>query len=163
MDEGAVNKFLRGIFMKKRILTFILCITLLICGNIGGLNIFATDTESVITPRFTNTNECTFNFQVLAPGEAHIVVDYNAKSAVFTEAKLTVKIQKRFLLLFWNTVDIGEPNNEWVAYSTDVDGRFYNYFPVDGKGTYRAVFTVEISGTSGVTDVIEETINFTYN
>jgi len=37
------------------------------------------------------------------------------------------------------------------------------YFPVDGKGTYRAVFTVEISGTSGETDIIEETINCTYN
>ena len=92
-----------------------------------------------------------------------VLVDYFAKSAVFTEAKLTVKIQKRFLAFFWNTVDIGEPNNEWVAYSTDVDGRFYNYFPVDGKGTYRAIFTVEISGTSGETDIIEETINCTYN
>jgi len=149
--------------MKKRILTFIICITLLICGNIGGLNIFATDTGSGITPRFTNTNQCNFVFQVLDPGEAHIAVDYNAKRDVFTEAKLTVKIQKKFLLLFWNTVDIGEPNNEWVAYSDDTDGNFYNYFPVDGKGTYRAVFTVEISGTSGETDIIEETINCTYN
>ena len=149
--------------MKKRILTFILCITLFICGNIGGLNILATDTESGITPRFTNTNQCDFTFQVLAPGEAHVAVGYNAKSDVFTGAKLTVKIQKKFLLLFWNTVDIGEPNNEWVAYSDDTDGNFYNYFPVDGKGTYRAVFTVEISGTSGETDIIEETINCTYN
>ena len=136
---------------------------MLLCGNIGCLNVSALDAESGITPRFTNTNECSFTFQVLAPGEAHVAVGYNAKSAVFTEAKLTVKIQKRFLAFFWNTVDIGEPNNEWVAYSYDTEGDFYNYFPVDGKGTYRAIFTVEISGTSGVTDVLEETINCTYN
>lgn len=148
--------------MKKRLLTFILCFTLLLSGNIGCLNIFAVDTESGVTPRFTNTNQCDFTFQVLEPGEAHIAVDYYAKRDVFTEAKLTVKIQKRFLAFFWNTVDIGEPNNEWVAYSTDVDGSFYNYFPVSGKGTYRAVFTVEISGTSGETDILEETIECIY-
>ena len=150
-------------FMKKRILTFILCITLLLCGNIGGLDVFAVDEESVITPRFTNTNQCSFTFQVLEPGEAHVAVTYNAKRDVFTEAKLTVKIQKRFLLLFWNTVDIGEPNNEWVTYSSEVNGNFYNYFPVDGTGTYRAVFTLEISGTSGETDIIEDTIEDKYN
>ena len=114
--------------MKKRILTVILCFTLLLCGNIGSLNVFAVDTGSEINPRFTNTNQCNFTFQVLDPGEAHIAVNYNAKREVFTEAKLTVKIQKRFLAIFWNTVDIGEPNNEWVAYSSEINGDFYNYF-----------------------------------
>ena len=126
------------------------------------MTVSAVDAESGINPRFTNTNQCDFTFQVLEPGEAHISVAYYAKSAVFTEAKLTVKIQKRFLGFFWNTVDIGEPNNEWVAYSTEVYGEFYNYFPVDGTGTYRAVFTVEISGTSGETDILEETIECIY-
>lgn len=149
--------------MKKKLLTFILCFTLLLSGNIGGSNVFAVDTESGITPRFTNTNQCDFTFQVLDPGEAHVAVTYNAKRDVFTEAKLTVKIQKRFLAFFWNTVDIGEPNNEWVAYSNEIIGDFYNYFPVDGTGTYRAVFTLEISGTSGETDIIDDTIECTYN
>jgi len=39
-------------------------------------------------------------FRVLDPGEAHVGVTYNAKSDVFTQAKVTVKIQKKFLGLF---------------------------------------------------------------
>jgi hypothetical protein len=114
-----------------------------------------------ISPRFSNCAECTYSF-VSAEGEAHVAVTYVAKSDVFSYAKLTVKIQKRFLGVFWNTVDIGEPNNEWVAYCYDVRGDFYNYFPLDSTGTYRAVFTIEFYGTTGVVDVIEDTIKSVY-
>ena len=115
-----------------------------------------------VSPRLTNCYQCIFTFQVLDPSEAHVGVTYAAKADVFTQAKLTVKIQKKFLLLFWQTVDIGTTNDEWVAYSSAINGQFYNYFPVDGTGTYRAVFSLEMSGTTGVVDVIEDTIEFKY-
>jgi hypothetical protein len=35
---------------------------------------------------------------------------------------------------------------------------FYNTFSVDDSGTYRAKFKVEIRGTDGTVDVIEDTI-----
>lgn len=148
--------------MKKRILTLVLILSMLFVMGIGGFTVSAAENEKNVTPRFTNCNYCNFIFQVLDPGEAHVSVRYSAKADVFTQAKLTVKIQKKFLGLFWTTVDIGTTNDEWVAYSTDINGQFYNYFNVDGTGTYRAVFCVEMYGTSGVVDTIEDTIEYKY-
>lgn len=152
--------------MKKRILTLVLILSMLFVMGVSGFTVSAAnyaslDTET-ISPRFTNCNECDFMFRVLDPGEAHVGVTYYAKSDVFTQAKLTVKIQKKFLGLFWRTVDIGTTNDEWIAYSNDVYGEFYNCFNVDGTGTYRAVFCVEIYGTSGAVDTIENTIEYKY-
>lgn len=148
--------------MKKRILILVLIFSMLFVTGIGVFTVSAAENEETVTPRFTNCNQCNFMFRVLDPGEAHVGVTYNAKSDVFTQAKVTVKIQKKFLGLFWTTVDIGTTNDEWVAYSTAINGQFYNYFNVDGTGTYRAVFCVEIYGTSGAVDIIENTIEYKY-
>ena len=148
--------------MKKRILTLVLIFSMLFVAGIGEFTVSAVENEETVTPRFTNCDQCNFIFRVLDPGEAHVGVTYYAKSNVFTQAKLTVKIQKKFLGLFWRTVDIGTTNDEWIAYSNDVYGEFYNCFNVDGTGTYRAVFCVEIYGTSGAVDTIENTIEYKY-
>lgn len=145
--------------MKKRISIIILILSMLFVSGIGSFTVSAEE----ISPRLTNCNNSEATFKVLDPGEAHISVTYNAKSDVFTYAKLTVKIQKKFLVLFWKNVDIGTTDNEWVSYCYDVNGQFYNYFPVDGTGTYRAVFCLEIYGSSGAVDTIEDTIEFKYS
>ena len=119
--------------------------------------------KNQISPYYTNCDRCVLSFAVIDPGEAHVDITYNAKSGLFSEARITVKIQKRFLGIFWKTVDIGLPNNEWTATSTDVNGDFYNWFNVDGTGTYRANFTVEIIGTDGSVDLIEETRECKYS
>ena len=85
-----------------------------------------------------------------------VAISYTGREGVFTQAKVTVKIEKQFLWFFWNTVD------EWTATSTELLGYLYHETSVDGHGTYRAVFKVEMYGTSGVTDTIEDTIESTY-
>ena len=153
--------------MKKRILTLILILSMLFVMGVGGFTVSATEPSFVnseaVSPRYANCNQCYFSFEVLDPGEAHVVVTYIAKADVFTRADLTVKIQKKFLGIFWKTVDIGIPNNEWVPYSTAVNGQFYKSFSVDGTGTYRAVFRLEIHGTSGSVDTIENTVEYIYS
>ena len=153
--------------MKKTIISLILILSMLFIAMVGGFTASATEYDSSsnsgISPRFTNCEVCDFTFSVLDPGEAHVLVTYDSRASVFVQAKLTVKIQKKFLGLFWKDVDIGMTNNEWIEYSYDVDGRFYNYFPVDGTGTYRAVFLLEMHGTTGVSDEIEDTIEFRYS
>ena len=151
----------------KKLLTLILILSMIFVSIVGGLSISATEYSlsdgGGISPRFTNCNVCEFTFQVLDPDEAHVLVTYSAKADVFVQAKLTVKIQKKFLGLFWRDVDIGLTDNEWIEYSYDIHGRFYNYFPADGSGTYRAVFLLEMHGTTGVSDIIEETLEYKYN
>lgn len=153
--------------MKKQ-LTKILAtvmIVAILCGNLlpfvaGATN--ASQDEERISPRLSNCNTCTFTFTVTDPNRALVGVTYVANENYFTYARLTVKIQKKVLGLFWSTVDIGEPNNEWVSDCYYVDGYFYNEFAADGNGTYRAVFTAEFHGNSGTTDVIEDTIEVEY-
>ena len=67
--------------------------------GIGIFTVSAAENEGTVTPRFTNCDQCNFIFRVLDPGEAHISVRYSAKADVFTQAKLTVKIQKKFLMV----------------------------------------------------------------
>ena len=88
-------------------------------------------------------------------GDASFYVSYEARAATFTQAKLTVQIQKKFLGFFWR-----DAADEWVGYCTDLSGFFAATIPVDGSGTYRAILTLEVFGT-GDTDVIEETIKCT--
>lgn len=84
-------------------------------------------------------------------------VEYNAKSNVFSYATVTVKIQKRFLGVFWSKVD------EWTETSYSVNGYIENSTALEKTGTYRAVFTVEIYGKDGSVDTIEDTITSTYD
>ena len=129
----------------------------------GCLSVYADDMNAGISPCMDNCHDFTMTFTVVDPGVAEFAVYYNGNSQTFTQAKLTVVFQKKFLGLFWRTVDIGTTNNAWVAYSTNLRDTFYDSVTMNGTGTYRANFTLEIYGTSGTTDVIEETIECKYS
>ena len=150
----------------KKLLTLILILSMIFVSIVGGLSISATEYSlsdgGGISPRFTNCNVCEFTFQVLDPGEAHVLVTYVAKEDVFVQAKLTVKIQKKFLGMFWQTLTINGSHDEWCAYSYAVEDDFYKCFPIDGAGTYRAIMCLEVYGTSGTVDIIEDTIEYKY-
>ena len=147
--------------MKKRI--FKLIVTLLVLSTLCTtvLPLFASASDS-ITPYYNNCSRCSCAFNA-ASGSADVYVSYTGITSNFSQAKLTVKIQKRFLGLFWSTVDIGYTDNEWVAYNSSLSGEFYNSFPLEDTGTYRAVFTVEIYGKDGSVDTIEDKITSTYD
>ena len=136
--------------MKKTLhsLLSVLLTMVILCASV--LPAFAVD-EGAST-YMTNCAHASMNFTVV-DGEAHFAVTYYAREATFTQAKLTVQIQKKFLLFFWK--DVAE---EWVGYSTDLEGMFVDAIPVDATGTYRAIFKLEVFGTT-TTDVIEDTIN----
>lgn len=145
--------------MKKltQILVMLIAVATL-CTNVLP---FFVSAEEAISPYYLNTNTCVCNFSA-SGGQAKPIVSYNAKSDVFSYAKVTVKIQKRFLGVLWSTVDIGYTDNEWIAYCYDVNGTVHNSFSLEDTGTYRAVFTVEIYGTDGSVDTIEDKITSTY-
>lgn len=136
--------------MKKTLYSLLTVILSMIILCTGVMPAFATD-EGVST-YMTNCANASMNFTVV-DGQAHFAVTYYARPATFTQAKLTVQIQKKFLAFFWKDVA-----DEWVGYSTDLEGLFADTIPVDATGTYRAIFKLEVFGTTD-TDVIEETIN----
>lgn len=117
--------------------------------------VFATDEE--ISTYLTNCSDASISFGV-AEGEASFYVSYTGRASSFTQAKLTVQVQKKFLGLFWR-----DAADEWVGYNSELVSEFYDDIPVDGTGTYRAVFKLEVFGSTGVTDVIEDTIQCKYS
>lgn len=146
--------------MKKIGKAYIIILVIVVLLN-SNIIVSAADNSNIM-PLWDVTNQSDMVFNISEEGNAVVWVKYTADSSVFKEANLTVKIQKRTLLLFWTTVDIGEPNNEWTAKSTNINGIFNKSFPLDKTGTYRAVITLEIVGTNGKTDTIEETIECEY-
>jgi len=139
--------------MKSNSKVFTIFMTaLILCASI--LPMYTSATED-ITPYYSNTNDCYLYF-VASQGEAYATVSYNAKSSEFSYASIYVKIQKRFLGVFWSTVD------EWTETCYDVNGTVYNSTALEDTGTYRAVFTVEIYGKDGSVDTIEDKITSTY-
>lgn len=116
---------------------------------------FATD--GGMSARLTNCITTSMSFGV-ANGYASFFVSYTGREATFTQAKLTVQIQKKFLGLFWR-----DAADEWVGYNSQLISEMYDDIPIDGTGTYRAVFKLEVFGSTGVTDVIEDTIQYKYS
>ena len=136
--------------MKKTLHTLLAVLLTMVILFTSILPAFAVDNS--ISTYMTNCAGANMSFGVV-DGEASFVVTYAARAATFTQAKLTVQIQKKFLAFFWKDVA-----DEWVGYCTDLDGLFADSIPVDQTGTYRAIFKLEIFGTTD-TDVIEDTIN----
>ena len=142
----------------KMIITVMLSILLLWCGCATA---YASDENSGVAPCLDNAHTFSMAFVVIDPGVADFMVSYNGNPDTFMVAKLTVTFEKRFLGVFWRTVDIGLENNEWVEYNTDLRGDFYDDVTMDGTGTYRANFKLEIFGPDTV-DVIEKTMQCQY-
>ena len=121
-----------------------------------------TNVSSEVTPRWNNAFSCDYNFYILTDGTAKVTVDYLGTSGAFTNVTVTTYIQKRFLGIFWTTVDIGQPDNKWIDTSTDISDRFVHTVSLSNTGTYRAVIKIVFSGTGGADDVIEDKIEATY-
>lgn len=137
--------------MKKRIallLSVVMAISMLIASAFPA-------SASGIEPRYTNTSTATVAFSIV-DGEAYFSVDYSGKADIFTEARVTVKIEKQFLWFFWTEVD------SWSATNTERWGYFAHTFYLNEPGTYRANYRIEIYGTSGDVDVIENTQEDSY-
>ena len=147
--------------MSKKLLAFVLML-LTVLSLFGTAASAAERTDNVIMPRYQNVVNYVIDFYVTSGGQLCVTADYDGTPSTFTQAKITVEIEKKFLGLFWFTVDIGYEDDLWVAYSTDVNGSFINTFASDGTGTYRANIKLEISGMFGTDDVIEKTIECVY-
>ena len=148
----------------KRITTLLLSTILAVSLLLGGTMSILASAESEITsisPRLSNCDTATMQFAVVN-NIMCVSLSYHAKPETFTHAKLTVSFQKKHLLFFWKTVEIGYIDEEWMGYCYDLSGLFYQEFPATGSGTYRANFYFEVYGTSGVTDVIENTLEYKY-
>ena len=135
----------------RKITKTLVAILLIAILSMTSITAFANES---ISPRLSHTDGAKFSFSATANG-GYIDVTYYGYDS-FERADLTVKIEKRFLLFFWNEVDT------WTASSTDTDGYFSHTFALTGSGTYRASFTLNVTGNSSTVDTITSEIESKY-
>ena len=129
--------------MKKITKTLV---AILLIAILSMTNVIAFATEEGISPRLSHMDSAGFSFAAY-DNIGHIGVTYYGYDS-FVRADLNVKVQKRFLLVFWNDV------YEWNASSTEIDGYFYHEFDIEKSGMYRAKFTLLITGNDGTVDTV---------
>ena len=135
--------------MKKTLKsTLLILMSMLVC--LTSIPVCAVE-ENQVMPRLSHIGDASFTFDATS-SIGYISADYTGYSPSFVSAKLTVKVEKRFLWAFWN--DVGT----WTSTSTELLGSFYHEMALNGSGTYRATFTLEVTGKDGTVDVITDTI-----
>lgn len=138
--------------MKKNTKTLV---AILLIGVLSMASITAFASDNAISPRLSHTSNANFSFSATANG-GYFDVTYYGYDDSFVRADLTVKVEKRFLFFFWNEVVT------WSASNTDIEGEFYDTIPLDGSGTYRATFTLKVTGKDGTVDTIEQVLESDY-
>ena len=125
-------------------------IAILLIAVLSMTNVVAFAIEETIDPRLSHMGVGGFSFAA-RDNVGYIGVTYYGYDS-FVRADLNVKVQKRFLLVFWNDV------YEWNASSTELNGEFYHEFELNGSGMYRAKMTLTITGNDGTVDILPFTI-----
>ncbi|MBQ8357750.1 MAG: hypothetical protein IJX39_08100 [Clostridia bacterium] len=142
----------------KKTLAIILCVVTLI----GVLQMPMFAAESDIMPLNNNTAISDVSFVIDSNGLAIIDVGYTGYYGVTTGGTITTKLQKRFMGVFWSTVDIGTEDKVWVDQSSEYDFSVEHTYQLEDTGTYRVVVNFVISGTGGADDEIELTRQATW-
>ena len=136
----------------KKITKSLIAVFLMAILSMTSITAFASDATP--SPRLSHMTDGSFTFSATSNGGYADVTYYGNGS--FVRADLTVKVEKNFLFFFWNEV------GTWSASSTELNGDFFHTFALDGSGTYRATFTLRITGNDGTVDTIERTIESKY-
>ena len=133
--------------MKKITKTLV---AILLIAVMSTTHVAAFATDEGISPRLSHVCDGGISFAAY-DNIGHMDVTYYGYDS-FIRADLNVKVQKRFLLVFWNDV------YEWNTSSTEIEGHFYHECELNGSGMYRAKFTLTVTGNDGTQDVITDTI-----
>ena len=136
----------------KRITKTLVAILLIAILSMTSITAFASGQG--ISPRLSHTSNANFSFSATANGGYVDVTYYGYQS--FVRADLTVKIEKQFLFFFWTEVDT------WSTSSVDIEDHFFHTFTLTGSGTYRASFTLKVTGNDGTIDTVTSEIESKY-
>lgn len=142
----------------KKITKTLIAVLLIVIMCMTNVTAFASDEQSNadagIMPCLSHMEDGVFTFNATANG-GYCLVTYSGYDS-FVRADLTVKIERRYLWIIWTEIDT------WSASSTEIEGDFVHTFELTGSATYRATFTLLITGNDGTVDTITDVIQSKY-
>ena len=128
--------------MKKK-LTLILSIVMIFT-----LTLSTSVSATEVMPRFNNTSYAFTNFLITDDGTAIVAVSCEGYEGTTTRITVSIRIEKRSFLLFWNEVLV----DSYTVRASSYDNEFE--YQLTDKGTYRCYVTYSVSGYGGEDDTI---------
>lgn len=114
--------------------------------------------EDPVMPAYAVVIDASCDYNVAPDLTLYVDCSYaTAADSGVTRVDISAYVEKRTLLLFWNKVDIGQPNNEWTHTCYGLYGSSYFSAPLPATGTYRVTFIMEIYQGSTLVETIEQT------
>ncbi len=128
--------------MKKKICLLFVLVFVLAC-----LPQFSVS-ASEIMPRNNNTLMTNTTFVIYDGGDAAVGIRFEGYPSITTGATISVKIEKRNLLIFWKDIVETTITVQGSSYFNELD------YYLEKTGTYRCTVVYTVSGLGGEDDVI---------
>ena len=126
------------------------------------ITVYAASADNEIMPLY-NTNISVDSIPNLSStGRLTVTNTYGVNDSRVTQVVITSYVEKRSLLLFWDRVDIGTTNDEWVAYGGNGDFAKTFSAQMPGSGTYRVTTTFDVYSGTTLLDSISGTSKLSY-
>lgn len=114
--------------------------------------------EDPVMPAYAVVIDASCDYTITTDSTLYVDCSYaTAADSGVTRVDVTAYVEKRTLLLFWNKVDIGQPNNEWTDTCYGLYGSTCFSTQLPASGTYRVTFIMEIYQGSTLVETIEQT------
>lgn len=142
-----VKKHIKRIFVAM----LVLCLTIVPFSPVSA----AVAEGNEIMPRYNNVGSATATMNINSSGKLTIGYQYSGYSSITTKAVITTYIEKRTLGFFWNRVEIGKTNNQWVDTINNYRYTGSRTYQLSASGTYRVTVVYKIYGSGGSADEIQ--------
>lgn len=107
-----------------------------------------------VMPLYDNIITSDLNTNVDSNGNLKINYVIVGNSSSTSKIVITTYFEQKYLGLFWQRVDTGSPNDEWVSTIYDYTYNGSRTFTLPEAGTYRTTVTYEVYGTNGTIETI---------
>ena len=144
----------------KKMFSLLLAL-LIVCTSLSPA--YASQTEDEAMPRLNTMIDVSSAANLSSSGLLYVINTYATNDSQISRVVVTTYVEKRNLLLFWDRVDIGTTNDEWVDRGGNGDFSKAHTAQMPGSGTYRVTVTFEVYNSSNtLLDSIEKVIKKSY-
>ncbi len=141
--------------MKKQIKKIVAVVLMLCLFTATVTSVSAANVDDGIMPCLNNTMVVTTAMTIDTDGELTISYEYIGFSGVTTKAVVTTYIEKKVWGFFWERVDTGTTNDEYVDTFYKEEHFWNRVGTLSQSGTYRVTVQYKIYGSGGSADVID--------
>ncbi len=135
----------------KKIIAIILTLTL----SFFVLSLPVLAYESNIMPLVDDEHTVNTNFVIASNGYGEATAIYRAPTGSVQRVKVTIVIEKKFLLFFWDEIE------RWSATFTEPSFTYTETFST-ARGTHKATFTFEVTAADGTTETFSREMETVY-